>query len=125
MHSLPMNQHMRFEQNFRNKFYWRIIPEEERIRWDENKETIWKKKSEKEQNLISQRSHSRLVIFLTEDKFPSCSKVLEVIGKRNINVSNFDRINADYIDQKERLSDLKIKLRVGGADNHTIKNFDT
>jgi hypothetical protein len=39
---------MRFEQNFRNKFYWRIIPEEERIRWDENKETIWKKKSEKE-----------------------------------------------------------------------------
>ena len=48
MASLPMNQGMRFEQNFRNKFYWRLITDNERQRWDTDTSKVWKKKTEKE-----------------------------------------------------------------------------
>ena len=41
------------------------------------------------------RAHSDLVIYITEEKFPNPSKMLEVIDKKQIRVSNFDKIHAE------------------------------
>jgi hypothetical protein len=72
------------------------------------------------------QSDFKFKIFTTEEKFPSCSKMLEVCEKPiKFKIASFDRVNADQSFDLQKLRDLRIKVREGGSSTEIIKNFNT
>jgi len=72
------------------------------------------------------KSDFKFKIFTTEEKFPSCSKMLEVCEKIvKFKIASFDRVNADQSADLQKLRDLRIKVREGGGSIEIIKNFDS
>ena len=86
-----------------------------------------KKKSDPEIQQQMAKSNFKFKIFITEEKFPSCSKMLEVFDENIVKfrIDSWDRINADYTNDTVRLSALRIKVREGGFTSQTIKNFNS
>jgi hypothetical protein len=73
------------------------------------------------------KSDFKFKIMITEEKFPSCSKMLEVLDENIVKfrIDSTDRVNADYTNDSRRLNELRIKVREGGFTEEIIKNFDS
>ena len=91
---------------------------------DENPD---QKKEESALQQLMAKADFNFKILITEEKFPSCSKMLEVSNENivKLKIDSCDRVNAEQRADLQKLRDLRIQIRQGFGGEQVIANFDS
>ena len=72
------------------------------------------------------KSDFDLSIYVSAEKFPSCSKMLPCsVPRRPISVNNFDELNCKYSDDLVKMRKLFFRARAGRVDPNTLGDFES